>query len=205
MSPATALQDQLTHTPWPPSAPHVISLLDTTRRFKPQILEQRIAAQVSHASSHRIVLLDLREDRKPLNGEKLLEALQKHPYAMLAPLRVSWFQAERGASTGPRLRDALRGGKRRSPGWLIVSPDRTPSAFISTLASRERIATSLNGFRPRQDYSAPISLRNSLCLSRGRPRWSSILRRVSQLEVATKCLAMLSGEIAITVRSGRVC
>ena len=89
MSLATALQDQLAHNPWPPSAPHVIFLLDTTRRFERQVLEQWIAAHDSHASSHTVVLLDLRDDRKPLNVKKLSEALQQHPHAMVAPLRVS--------------------------------------------------------------------------------------------------------------------
>ena len=118
MSLATTLQDQLTHNPWPPAAQQVIFLLDTTRRFERQLLEQWIAAHDSHAADHTVVLLDLRDDRKTLNVEKLSEALQQHPDAMVAPLRVSWLQAERSTSTGPRLRDALRGGERRPPGWL---------------------------------------------------------------------------------------
>ena len=91
MSPATALQDQLTHNPWLPSAPHVIFLLDTTRRFERQVLEHWTAKHDSHASSQTVVLLDLRDDRKSLNVEKLPEALQQHPYAMVAPLTVSWL------------------------------------------------------------------------------------------------------------------
>ena len=89
MSLATALQDQLTHNPWPASAPHVIFLLDTTRLFERQVLEHWTATHDSHGSSQTVVLLDLRDDRKPLNGEKLPEELQQHPYAMVAPLRVS--------------------------------------------------------------------------------------------------------------------
>jgi len=126
---ATALQIQLAHNPWPPSAQHVIFLLDTTRRFERQVLEQWIAAHDSQASKHTVVLLDLRDDRKTLNVEKLSETLQQHPDAIVAPLRVSWLQAERGASIGPRLRDALRGGERRPPGWLAdrvarLNPER---------------------------------------------------------------------------------
>ena len=129
MSLATALQIQLAHNPWPPSAQHVIFLLDTTRRFERQVLEQWIAAHDSQASKHTVVLLDLRDDRKTLNVEKLSETLQQHPDAIVAPLRVSWLQAERGASIGPRLRDALRGGERRPPGWLAdrvarLNPER---------------------------------------------------------------------------------
>ena len=66
MSLATALQDQLTHNPWPASAPHVIFLLDTTRRFERQVREHWTATHDSHASSQTVVLLDLRDDRKPL-------------------------------------------------------------------------------------------------------------------------------------------
>ena len=116
MSLATALQDQLAHNPWPPSALHVIFLLDMTRRFERQVLDLWIAAHDSHACSHTVVLLDSRDDRKPLNVEKLSEALQQYPHVILAPLRVTWLQPERSASTGPRLRDALRGGERRPPG-----------------------------------------------------------------------------------------
>ena len=129
MSLATALQDQLAHNPWPPAAQQVIFLLDTTRRFERQLLEQWIAAHDNPATDHTIVLLDLRDDRKTLNVEKLSEALQQHPDAIVAPLRVSWLQAEKSASTGPRLRDALRGGERRPPGWLAdrvarLNPER---------------------------------------------------------------------------------
>ena len=100
MSLATALQDQLAHNPWPPAAQQVIFLLDTTRRFERQLLEQWIATHDNSSTDHTIVLLDLRDDRKTLNVEKLSEALQQHPDAMVAPLRVSWLQAERSPSTG---------------------------------------------------------------------------------------------------------
>ena len=88
MSLATALQDQLAHNPWPPAAQQVIFLLDTTRRFERQLLEQWIAAHDSHAANHTVVLLDLRDDRKTLNVEKLSAALQQHTDGMVAPLRV---------------------------------------------------------------------------------------------------------------------
>ena len=118
MSLATALQDQLANSPWPPSAEKVIFLLDTTRRFERQLLEQWVASHDEGNIGHTIVLLDLRDDRKTLNIAALSEALKQHPYATVAPLRVSWVQAERSTSTGPRLRDVLRGGERRPPGWL---------------------------------------------------------------------------------------
>ena len=75
MSLATALQDQLAHNPWPPSDQQVIFLFDTTRRFERHLLEQWIAAHDNHASNHTVVLLDLRDDRKTLNVEKLSERL----------------------------------------------------------------------------------------------------------------------------------
>ena len=55
MSLATALQDQLAHNPWPPAAQQVIFLLDTTRRFERQLLEQWIAVHDSHAANHTLV------------------------------------------------------------------------------------------------------------------------------------------------------
>ena len=142
MSLATALQDQLAQNPWLPSAPQVIFLLDTTRRFERQVLEQWIAAHDSHASSHTLVLLDLRDDRKPLNIEKLSEALQQHPSALVAPLSVSGLQPERSASTGPRLRDALRGRERRPPGWLAnrvarLKPERIHLNSGEPIANRD--------------------------------------------------------------------
>jgi glycerol-3-phosphate O-acyltransferase len=139
---ATALQDQLAHNPWPPSSQHVIFLLDTRRRFERQVLEQWISAHDTHASNHTVVLLDLRDDRKPLNVEKLSEALQQHPDAMVAPLSVSWLQAERSTSTGPRLRDALRGGERRPLGWLAdrvagLNPERVHLTLGEPGANRD--------------------------------------------------------------------
>ena len=142
MSLATALQVQLAHNPWPPSAQHVIFLLDTTRRFERQVLEHWIAAHDNQASNHTVVLLDLRDDRKTLNVEKLSDTLQQHRDAIVAPLRVSWLQAEGGASAGPRLRDALRGGERRPPGWLAdrvarLNPERVHLTLGEPGANRD--------------------------------------------------------------------
>ena len=167
MSLATALQDQLAHNPWPPAAQQVIFLLDTTRRFERQLLEQWIAAHDSHAANHAVVLLDLRDDRKTLNVEKLSEALQQHPDAMVAPLRVSWLQAERSTSNGPRLRDVLRGGERRPPGWLAdrvarLNPERVyltvaePGANRD-LAERFKAKTGLSGANEPRDFAVFVA------------------------------------------------
>ena len=163
MSLATALQDQLAHNPWPPAAQQVIFLLDTTRRFERQLLEQWIAAHDNPATDHTIVLLDLRDDRKTLNVEKLSEALQQHPDAIVAPLRVSWLQAEKSASTGPRLRDALRGGERRPPSWLAdrvarLNPERVHLTVAEPgtnrdLAERFQAKTGLSGTNEPEDFA----------------------------------------------------
>ena len=163
MSLATALQDQLAHNPWPPSDQQVIFLLDTTRRFERRLLEQWIAAHDNHASNHTVVLLDLRDDRKTPNVEKLSEALEQHPDAMVAPLRVSWLQAERSVSTGPRLRDALRGGERRSPGWLAdrvarLNPERVHLTLAEPganrdLAERFQAKTGLSDANAPEDFA----------------------------------------------------
>ena len=137
MNLATSLQSQLAHDPWPASAEKVIFLLDTTRRFERQLLENWIALHANQSIGHTIVLLDLRDDRKTLDIAALSETLKQHPNATVAPLRVSWIQPERSASSGPRLRDVLRGGERRPPGWLaIVSRDSIPSGYTLRLASR---------------------------------------------------------------------
>jgi glycerol-3-phosphate O-acyltransferase len=139
---ATALQDQLAHNPWPPSAEKVIFLLDTTRRFERQLLEQWIALHDKRDIGHTIVLLDLRDDRKTLDIAALSEALKQHPNATVAPLRVSWVQAERSTGTGPRLRDVLRGGERRPPGWLAdrvarLNPERVHLAIGEPGSNRD--------------------------------------------------------------------
>ena len=167
MSLATALQDQLAQNPWPPAAQQVIFLLDTTRRFERQLLEQWIAAHDSHAANYAVVLLDLRDDRKTLNVEKLSEALQQHPDAMVAPLRVSWLQAERSTSTGPRLRDALRGGERRPPGWLAdrvarLNPERVHLTVAEPganrdLAERFKAKTGLSGANEPGDFAVFVA------------------------------------------------
>ena len=167
MSLATTLQDQLAHNPWPPAAQQVIFLLDTTRRFERQLLEQWIAAHDSHAANHTVVLLDLRDDRKTLNVEKLSEALQQHPDAMVAPLRVTWLQAERSTSTGPRLRDAFRGGERRPPGWLAdrvarLNPERVHLTLAEPganrdLAERFKAKTGLSGANEPGDFAVFVA------------------------------------------------
>ena len=167
MSLATTLQDQLAHNPWPPAAQQVIFLLDTTRRFERQLLEQWIAAHDSHAANHAVVLLDLRDDRKTLNVEKLSEALQQHPDAMVAPLRVTWLQAERSTSTGPRLRDAFRGGERRPPGWLAdrvarLNPERVHLTLAEPganrdLAERFKAKTGLSGANEPGDFAVFVA------------------------------------------------
>ena len=167
MSLTTALQDQLAHNPWPPAAQQVIFLLDTTRRFERQLLEQWIAAHDSHAANHTVVLLDLRDDRKTLNVEKLSDALQQHPDAMVAPLRVSWLQAERRTSTGPRLRDALRSGERRPTGWLAnrvarLNPERVHLTVAEPganrdLAERFKAKTGLSGANEPGDFAVFVA------------------------------------------------
>jgi hypothetical protein len=72
---AISLQNQLAHNPWPASAEKVIFLLDTTRRFERQLLENWIALHANQSIDHTIELLDLRDDRKALNVAALAEAL----------------------------------------------------------------------------------------------------------------------------------
>ena len=118
MSLATSLQNQLAQNPWPASAEKVIFLLDTTRRFERQLLENWIALNANQSIGHTIELRDLRDDRKALNVAALAEALQQCPNAVVAPLRVAWLRTERGTRSGPRLRDVLSGGERRpSVSW----------------------------------------------------------------------------------------
>ena len=163
MSSATALQDQLAHNPWPTSAEKVIFLLDTTRRFERQLLEQWIALHDRGGISHTIVLLDLRDDRKTLDIAALSDALQQHPDAMVAPLRVSWIQPERSANTGPRLRDVLHGGERRPPGWLAdrvtrLNPERVHLTIGEPgsnrdLAERFQAKTGLSDANEPEDFA----------------------------------------------------
>jgi len=159
----TALQDQLANNPWPPAAEKVIFVLDTMRRFERQLLEQWIAVHDFGETEHTIVLLDLRDDRKALNVATLAEALQQHPDAMVAPLRVSWLQPERGTKTGPRLRDVLSGGERRPPSWLAdrvarLNPERVHLTMGEPGANRELAArfqakTGLSSANEPEDFA----------------------------------------------------
>ena len=95
----------------------VIFLLDADRRFV-NLLTQWINAHPDPDREHVIICLDLRDDRNPLALEALIDALQRHPQACVAPLRLSWLQADHAKKSGPKLRDVLRGGERRPPSWL---------------------------------------------------------------------------------------
>ena len=163
MSLAISLQNQLAHNPWPASAEKVIFLLDTTRRFEKQLLENWIALHANQSIDHTIELLDLRDDRKALNVTALAEALQQYPNATVAPLRVSWLRAERGTRSGPRLRDVLSGGERRPPGWLAdrvarLNPERVhltigePGANTD-LAERFQGKTGLSAANEPEDFA----------------------------------------------------
>jgi glycerol-3-phosphate O-acyltransferase len=160
---AISLQNQLAHNPWPASAEKVIFLLDTTRRFERQLLENWIALHANQSIDHTIELLDLRDDRKALNVAALAEALQQYPNATVAPLRVSWLRAERGTRSGPRLRDVLSGGERRPPGWLAdriarLNPERVhltigePGANTD-LAARFQGKTGLSAANEPEDFA----------------------------------------------------
>ena len=115
---AASLQAQLVNNPWPHNAANVIFLLDTAQRFERQLLKQWIAHHHDHNVNNVIVMLDLRDDRKTPNVATLTQALEQHPKSIVAPLRISWLQAERAPDAGPRLRDVLRGRERRPPDWL---------------------------------------------------------------------------------------
>ena len=126
---AASLQAQLVNNPWPHNAANVIFLLDTAQRFERQLLQQWIAQHNDHNVDNAIVTLDLRDDRKTPNVETLTQALEQHPQSIVAPLRISWLQAERAPDAGPRLRDVLRGRERRPPDWLAdrvarLNPER---------------------------------------------------------------------------------
>jgi glycerol-3-phosphate O-acyltransferase len=161
-----ALQAQLDVSPSPEGQQPVIFLLDVDRRFDRNLLTHWIKAHPDPDREHVIVCLDLRDDRNPLAVEALIDALQRHPQACVAPLRLSWLQTDHAKKSGPRLRDVLRGGERRPPSWLCdqvarLNPERVhltvgePGATLD-LADRFLAKTGLSAEAQREEFAVFI-------------------------------------------------
>ena len=169
-----ALQAQLDVSPSPEGQHPVIFLLDADRRFDRNLLTHWINAHPDPDREHVIVCLDLRDDRNPLAVEALIDALQRHPQACVAPLRLSWLQTDHAKKSGPRLRDVLRGGERRPPSWLCdrvarLNPERVhltvgePGATLD-LADRFLAKTGLSAETQREEFAVFIARQAAVVL-----------------------------------------
>ena len=169
-----ALQAQLDVSPSPDGQHPVIFLLDADRRFDRNLLTHWINAHPDPDREHVIVCLDLRDDRNPLAVEALIDALQRHPQACVAPLRLSWLQTDHAKKSGPRLRDVLRGGERRPPSWLCdrvarLNPERVhltvgePGAALD-LADRFFAKTGLSAETQREEFAVFIARQAAVVL-----------------------------------------
>ena len=169
-----ALQAQLDVSPSPEGQHPVIFLLDADRRFDRNLLTHWINAHPDPDREHVIVCLDLRDDRNPLAVEALIDALQRHPRACVAPLRLSWLQTDHAKKSGPRLRDVLRGGERRPPSWLCdrvarLNPERVhltvgePGATLD-LADRFLAKTGLSAETQREEFAVFIARQAAVVL-----------------------------------------
>ena len=169
-----ALQAQLDVSPSPDSQHPVIFLLDADRRFDRNLLTHWINAHPDPDREHVIVCLDLRDDRNPLAVEALIDALQRHPQACVAPLRLSWLQTDHAKKSGPRLRDVLRGGERRPPSWLCdrvarLNPERVhltvgePGATLD-LADRFLAKTGLSAGTQDEEFAVFIARQAAVVL-----------------------------------------
>ena len=169
-----ALQAQLDVSPSPQGQHPVIFLLDADRRFDRNLLTHWINAHPDPDREHVIVCLDLRDDRNPLAVEALIDALQRHPQACVAPLRLSWLQTDHAKKSGPRLRDVLRGGERRPPSWLCdrvarLNPERVhltvgePGATLD-LADRFLAKTGLSAETQREEFAVFIARQAAVVL-----------------------------------------
>ena len=169
-----ALQAQLDVSPSPQGQHPVIFLLDADRRFDRNLLTHWINAHPDPDREHVIVCLDLRDDRNPLAVEALIDALQRHPQACVAPLRLSWLQTDHAKRSGPRLRDVLRGGERRPPSWLCdrvarLNPERVhltvgePGATLD-LAERFLAKTGLSAETQREEFAVFIARQAAVVL-----------------------------------------
>ena len=169
-----ALQAQLDVSPSPDGQYPVIFLLDADRRFDRNLLTHWINAHPDPDREHVIVCLDLRDDRNPLAVEALIDALQRHPRACVAPLRLSWLQTDHAKRSGPRLRDVLRGGERRPPSWLCdrvarLNPERVhltvgePGATLD-LAERFLAKTGLSAETQREEFAVFIARQAAVVL-----------------------------------------
>ncbi|MCH1610218.1 MAG: 1-acyl-sn-glycerol-3-phosphate acyltransferase [Luminiphilus sp.] len=169
-----ALQAQLDVSPSPEGQQPVIFLLDADRGFDRNLLTRWINAHPDPDREHVIVCLDLRDDRNPLAVEELIDALQRHPQACVAPLRLSWLQTDHAKKSGPRLRDVLRGGERRPPSWLCdqvarLNPERVhltvgePGATLD-LADRFLAKTGLSAEVQREEFAVFIARQAAVVL-----------------------------------------
>jgi len=161
-------------SPWPEGDQPVIFLLDATRRFDRQTLDAWISV---HESTHRvgtIVHIGLYDDRKALDTRRLEEAIREQPAATIAPLRVSWLSRERQSRSGPKIRDLLKGGDRRPPGWLASrvarhNPERLnltagEPGSLSELGARFEAKTGLSATEQSEDFAIFVARQAAVVL-----------------------------------------
>ena len=161
-------------SPWPEGEQPVIFLLDATRRFDRQTLDAWISV---HESTHRvgtIVHIGLYDDRKALDTRRLEEAIREQPAATIAPLRVSWLSRERQSRSGPKIRDLLKGGDRRPPGWLASrvarhNPERLnltagEPGSLSELGARFEAKTGLSATEQSEDFAIFVARQAAVVL-----------------------------------------
>jgi len=102
--------------PWPcQDCNSVLFILDVINSFEENLLREWIdshLAQRSHIQRHEVVI-DLSDDRKGIDSEKLVTQLELPQETLVAPLRIAWLPTEAAINSGPRLRDLVLGDPRR--------------------------------------------------------------------------------------------
>ncbi|MEE4202044.1 MAG: 1-acyl-sn-glycerol-3-phosphate acyltransferase [Halieaceae bacterium] len=143
MSKPESLTDKLSVSPWPDTAGHVIFLVDGNNGYEEQLLKRWINQHQADQTSVTIVTLQLGDHRGPLKAAPLEKALQAHPDATVAPVRVSWLRPRTSTRRRPRLIDLLRGTDRRPPSLLAGSLAKRDPSRIHLIAGTPDSAENL--------------------------------------------------------------
>ena len=155
MNKPVSLEDKLAVSPWPPAQGHVIFLIDGNNGYEQQLLKRWIAQHPSRQADVTIVTLRLGDHRGPLRTAPLEKALQAHPDATVAPVRVSWLRPRTSSGRRPRLIDLLRGTDRRPPSLLAGSlAKRDPNRIHLIAGTPDRTENLRQRFYDKYQYTA---------------------------------------------------
>jgi glycerol-3-phosphate O-acyltransferase len=145
--------------PWPDGDAPVIFLLDARGSFDRRLLERSITAHSMPGRATGIVSLDLRDDRKSLSVQGLVDAITTHPDAIVAPLRLCWTRPDQITRQGPKLTDIFVRGDGSPPRWLARSiAGRYPERLHVTLGEPGSLVGLGERFQSKSDLAPSAAI-----------------------------------------------